>query len=799
MNRIFHKQTLPNTILQKNVIINWAILGSLILIFILSTNTSFATCYGNVNDGGEIGSSQTICSSASITLTNEDLPSGGYGNLEYLWLSNTSGPNVSGSNSYFSTSPTYSTGVLTETTWFRRCSRRNGCSSWSYGESNWVKVTIGNAEFEHVDGVNESACDANDGKIITDPYINQGTELPYSVEYTYNGQIYTAGPYSVNQDNYITDLAPGVYSDITIIDANNCSSVWGSDITISKYNIGCTATIGDWVFNDANGNGIQEASETGIQGITVTLINTDDNSSKTTITNQNGNYEFPEVTPGSYKLTFPKTDSSNGINYNLTPANQGLDQYKDSDPIPTNDGSGDAMTEIFLVSAGDQIDTIDAGYYIGSTITGIAFIETDLDGIQNGMEAKLDDVTVMLIDSNENTISTTTTANGGSYEFTNLSPGNYKVKFPKVSTVGSTNYSLTQSEIGSDDDIDSDAVSLNNGSGNAITQTVYVQNGGTVDNLDAGYYPLARIGDRVFQDVNEDGILDNDDDLPYADVNIRILGTDVFGNIINKETTPDAYGNYEFTEIVPGTYELEFTSNQVNYIPTIKDFSGNAYDNEDSDISQNTGRTDLITVNPGDNNKTIYAGFIVDSSLPVELLNFEAQLVNGNQVLLKWITASEINNRHFVVERSVDGSDFRPIGLVEGHGTTNLLNHYSLDDIDPFYGANYYRLKQVDFNGDAEYSNIETVIVSGNNLPDVIVYPNPVIKTTTLRVVTPFETDAQIEIVNLTGQVIKTLTIEAGANSKQIDFSDFTAGVYYAYINYNGHRTLVHNIIKVDE
>ncbi len=683
------------------------------------------------------------------------------------------------------------------------------------------------------------------------------------------------------------------------------------------------ARIGDWVFYDANGNGIQEAGESGIEGISVILINTDDNSSDTTTTNQNGNYAFTEVTVGNYKVNFPETGSSNNLTYNLTLANQGTDQYKDSDPVAMNNSSGHAMTDTFAVSAGNVIDTIDAGYYISSTIAGIVFIETDVDGLQTGTEVRLDGVTVTLLDENENTISTTTTANGGSYEFTNLVPGNYKVKFPTDATDGSTGYTLTLSEIGLDDDIDSDAVPLNDGSGDAITQIVNVQNGVTIDNLDAGYYPFARIGDwvfndangngiqeagetgipgisvilintddnssettttnpngnykfnevavgnyqvkfpetlssngldyrltlanqgtdqykdsdpvatnngsgdaitdiftvnagdlidtidagyfplaeigdKVFQDVNENGIQDAGD-LPFTDVNITLLGNDIFGNTVNEATTPDANGIYEFTGVVPGTYELEFTSNQVTYIPTIKDCSGNAFDNDDSDISQNTGRTDAITVNAGDNNKTVYAGFIFESSLPVELLNFEAQLINSNQVLLKWVTASEINNRHFVVERSLDGNEFRPIGVVEGHGTTTQIHDYSLQDLNPFYGANYYRLKQVDLNGDAEYSNIETVIVSGNDLPDVIVYPNPVIKTATLRVVTPFETDAQIEIVNQAGQIMKTLTISAGANSKQIDLSNYTAGVYFAYINYNGHRTLVYHIVKVDE
>ncbi|MFK8010335.1 MAG: SdrD B-like domain-containing protein [Saprospiraceae bacterium] len=1109
MNRILQTQTFNPAILQKKTLINWGVLGSLMLAFMLSATSSFATCYGNVTDGGEIGSDQTICSGESVTLTNETSPSGGVGTLEYMWLSNTIEPSFTGSIGTATNSATFNTGNLTETTWFRRCSRRDGCSSWNYGESNWVKVTVGNAVLEHVDGVNETACDANDGKIITDPYINGGTTLPYSVEYTYNGQVYSAGPYATNEDHYITGLAPGVYSNITIIDANNCSSVWGNDITIAEFTTGCTpptvtntceltdydtrllwldfdnsgvkeyaadnafivteysngtatitgtatqvnnsnntwevnvkllakrtwtewsalgrsykpnnsisyedhttwsyyeldnnnstftglgdlagktlnithnpsdyefgfqvglganlkdsdeglsgwfaftgsytghgdfngdfdcgdvdcasisenipgyiflgeyngskyycsdsndktweeanslaqsiggrlavinnqaendflqtnilssswigytdaqnegtfewtfdnssftnwnpgepndyngnedfteilqttgkwndlsdtdtrefiveiecgsstATVGNFAFNDVNGNGIQEAGEFGLPGIAVMLINADDNSSESTTTNSDGIYSFENVLPGNYKVKFPSTGTASSLTYNLTLPNQGNDGNVDSDPIDMNNGSGNAMTEIFVVNAGDNIDSIDAGYYIGSKIAGIAFIETDIDGLQDGSETRLDGVTVMLLDEDGNMIASTTTSNGGAYEFDNLAPGNYKVKFPEDASDASTNYSLTRSEVGMDDDIDSDAVPMNNGSGNAMTQIVYVENGATVDNLDAGYYPLAKIGDRVFQDVNENGIQDSDD-VAYTDVVIMLIGTDIFGNSINETTTPDENGFYQFASIVPGDYELKFTSNQVPFIPTIKDFSLNEFDEEDSDIYQVSGRTDVITVNAGDVNNTIDAGFIFDSSLPVQLISFEAQLVNETQVLLKWATSSEINNRHFVIERSVNGTDFRPIGLVEGNGTTNSINHYSQDDLDPFYGANYYRLKQVDYNGDSEYSKIETVIVSGNDIPDVIVYPNPVIHTTTLRVVTPFETDAQIEIINQAGKIIKVLTMEAGANSKQLDLSNYTAGIYYAYINYNGHRTLVHNIVKVDE
>ena len=120
--------------------------------------------------------------------------------------------------------------------------------------------------------------------------------------------------------------------------------------------------------------------------------------------------------------------------------------------------------------------------------------------------------------------------------------------------------------------------------------------------------------------------------------------------------------------------------------------------------------------------------------------------MNNSEVILRWETASEEDNSHFVVERSADGNSFEAIGTVAGNGTTSEINHYSLVDKDPYYGYNYYRLKQVDFDGDYEYSQIETVIISSQDVPDVIIYPNPVLTTTTLRVVTPFETDAQVEV-----------------------------------------------------
>jgi len=95
-------------------------------------------------------------------------------------------------------------------------------------------------------------------------------------------------------------------------------------------------------------------------------------------------------------------------------------------------------------------------------------------------------------------------------------------------------------------------------------------------------------------------------------------------------------------------------------------------------------------------------------TLPVELINFEANKING-KVQLNWTTASENNNDQFIIEQSNDNLEYKEIGAVAGAGTSNTLNQYSFLHDQPFVGINYYRLKQLDLNGTFEYSNIISV------------------------------------------------------------------------------------------
>lgn len=123
----------------------------------------------------------------------------------------------------------------------------------------------------------------------------------------------------------------------------------------------------------------------------------------------------------------------------------------------------------------------------------------------------------------------------------------------------------------------------------------------------------------------------------------------------------------------------------------------------------------------GPNNSGIFSGS--SGPLPVELIQFTAA-ANGNQVDLNWITATEINNDYFVIERSDDAGRFTEIAQVDGAGNTTAMQFYKFTDLTPQPGVNYYRLRQHDFNGDYEYSGwVQATFKPATQY--VKVYPNP--------------------------------------------------------------------------
>ena len=157
--------------------------------------------------------------------------------------------------------------------------------------------------------------------------------------------------------------------------------------------------------------------------------------------------------------------------------------------------------------------------------------------------------------------------------------------------------------------------------------------------------------------------------------------------------------------------------------------------------------------------------------LPVELVSFNA-LSKSCKVTLNWATASELDNSHFEIERSADGYQFERIGQVRGHGTTNVSHAYDYVDAQPF-DQNYYRLVQVDYNGDRTTSE---VIYRASNCEQhevvsfgpVTLSPTPTpTGTVALSLRAQQSETTTLTIIDLYGKVVyrEQLAIEAGNNT----------------------------------
>lgn len=142
---------------------------------------------------------------------------------------------------------------------------------------------------------------------------------------------------------------------------------------------------------------------------------------------------------------------------------------------------------------------------------------------------------------------------------------------------------------------------------------------------------------------------------------------------------------------------------------------------------------------------------VVLQPLPVELVRFEAAL-RGQAVAVTWETAMERNSAYFTVERSLNAHTFEPLGRVAAAGTSTTTRRYSFTDAEPVAGTAYYRLHQVDMNGENTYSPVVPV---RNAAPlSGVVYPNPVTSELNIRLRTPLAGPVSLRILDATGRVV---------------------------------------------
>ena len=182
--------------------------------------------------------------------------------------------------------------------------------------------------------------------------------------------------------------------------------------------------------------------------------------------------------------------------------------------------------------------------------------------------------------------------------------------------------------------------------------------------------------------------------------------------------------------------------------------------------------------------------------LPIELVEFTAELIAG-KVQLKWVTASELNNDFFVVERTLNGESFTTITTVPGGGTTNQRSVYTAFDFSPAFGKNYYRIKQVDFDGQFSYSELVFVMVT--DLESWKVYPNPYHtgKLTLQLNSLDIEKSVLICLYDLQGRIVYKKEIAFLANDA-IDITpvDLASGVYLVSVAVGNNRKHIKVIVR---
>ncbi|MCB0632180.1 MAG: T9SS type A sorting domain-containing protein [Saprospiraceae bacterium] len=177
----------------------------------------------------------------------------------------------------------------------------------------------------------------------------------------------------------------------------------------------------------------------------------------------------------------------------------------------------------------------------------------------------------------------------------------------------------------------------------------------------------------------------------------------------------------------------------------------------------------------------------ISSLLPVTLTYFTASEDDGKAVL-RWATATELNNEGFFIEHARDGENWQPLGFVAGVGTTNEPQNYDFTVDDLPLGDHYFRLKQVDHDGSSSLSIVANLYMEGPDGP-LRIFPNPVQRGQQLNIKGGFD---QIEVYSLTGQ--RVLRIQKADDLSLPQFTDLPSGMYQLRIQRHG-KTISEKLI----
>lgn len=330
-----------------------------------------------------------------------------------------------------------------------------------------------------------------------------------------------------NGDDYTVEIAPENFEAGGAL-AGYSSTTGGEtqldtlvDDNVLTYDFGYVAygSIGDRVWLDEDGDGVQDGGEAGINGVTVSLLDGDGNVVATTTTSGDGDYLFEGLLAGDYTVQIDAGTLPPGVQ-----------------PSYDLDGTGTANTASLTLGEGENRTDVDFGYAYFGSIGDRVWLDTDADGVQDAGELGINGVTVFLIDGDGNVIASAVTSGDGNYSFGSLPAGSYTVSIDSATLPAGVQPSY---------DLD--------GTGTPHTADVTLGVGEDRTDVDFGYYEPGSIGDRVWNDLDADGEQDGGEP-GINGVTVRLLDGD--GNVI-ATTVTSGDGNYLFENLPPGTYTVE--------------------------------------------------------------------------------------------------------------------------------------------------------------------------------------------------------------------------------------------------
>jgi len=364
---------------------------------------------------------------------------------------------------------------------------------------------------------------------------------------------------------------PGVYDICVDVEYST-----GTEQCCRKFEVlDCTpSSLGDTVYEDIDGNGVQDEGELGVEGITLELYNDIDQLIGNTTTGTDGSYTFDNVASGCY---FVKASGLNGYLPSI-----GVDNILDG-------SNGYATTEYFTLDPDVSITDIDLGLVRPATISGTIWHDTNANGSFED-EPTLEGITVDL-QGPDRPRSTVTDASGN-YSFDDLVPGDYT-----VNTTLLDRYEFTVTGVGSAD-TDSDL------SSSGMTEVTGIISGSEINDIDGGMFKRGTIGNFVWYDYNVNGLQD-EGELGIPGVQVILNNED---GIVARSTT-DADGKFSLHKVKPDNYYLSYDIND-EYIITLPNVGDNKSIDSNVESLQDQMRTSDFTFVSCDSLWNTDAGFI---------------------------------------------------------------------------------------------------------------------------------------------------------------------------------------------